>query len=141
MQKLKTLSFRYLVNARKHLRFYAIGMGIIAISLGNVSAQIANPLGATTPEQLLQLIVRILLGLIGFVAVIYLIWAGFKYVTAGGDSKKAGEAKEGITHAIIGLIVAFVGYLLVELVYSLLGVSSDYGPGTIPSDLTLDRTT
>jgi threonine/homoserine/homoserine lactone efflux protein len=56
------------------------------------------------------------------VAVIYLIWAGFKYVTAGGDSKQAGEAKEGITHAIIGLAIAFIGYLLVQFVYTALQV-------------------
>jgi len=140
----KNIIVSILIAKQRHLKFFVYGVFALGVQLSAVSAQnqiFSNPLGdEITPSGLLQLILRILLGLIGFVAVIYLIWAGFKYVTAGGDSKKAGEAKEGITHAIIGLIVAFVGFLLVELVYSLLGVGQEYGPGTLPSEIDQRRT-
>jgi TRAP-type C4-dicarboxylate transport system permease small subunit len=65
--------------------------------------------------------IKILVAVVGVVAVLFLIWAGVKYVMAGGDAKKAGEAKEGITHALIGLAIVILSYLLVSVVLNLLG--------------------
>jgi len=122
------------MNQLRKKGLYLATMG--GYTLANLSAAFATDAGSTSPidnplngidnfGQLISFIINLLLGLIGFVAVIYLIWAGFKYVTAGGDSKQAGEAKEGITHAIIGLAIAFIGYLLVGFVYDALNVDSN----------------
>ena len=62
-----------------------------------------------------------MIAFVGVIAVLYMMMSGFKYVTAGGDAKKAGEAKEGITHALIGIAITLVAYLLVDQVYSMLG--------------------
>lgn len=95
--------------------------------LGFVTAQasaVANPIdGADSFEALIELVINFALSFLGVVAVLYFIYMGFKYVTAGGDGKQAGEAKEGITHAIIGVIVALIGYLAVQYIFSTLGAN------------------
>lgn len=53
---------------------------------------------------------------VGIVAVIMLIYGGFRYVMSGGDSKKVTDAKNTILYAIIGLIVAVLAYAIVHFV-------------------------
>ncbi len=70
-------------------------------------------------EGLLPFIKRLLnlaLLLMSIVAVVYLVYSGFMYVTSGGDESKVEKATKGITYAIIGLIVAFASYMVVSFV-------------------------
>ncbi|OIP97490.1 hypothetical protein AUK40_03190 [Candidatus Wirthbacteria bacterium CG2_30_54_11] len=87
---------------------------------------LTNPIsGVSDLRDLINNLLNWMMGFIGIIAVVYLMMAGFKYVTAGGDSKKAQEAKEGITQAIIGIAIAVIGYLLVSLVFEVLQVNKD----------------
>jgi hypothetical protein len=43
-------------------------------------------------------------------------WGGFKWLTAGGDSGRVTSAKETITNAIMGLILALAAYLVMNTV-------------------------
>jgi len=55
-------------------------------------------------------------GFAALVAVIFLIVAGYSYITAAGDADKIENAGKTITAAIVGLVVVFVARILVELV-------------------------
>jgi len=62
----------------------------------------------THPEQVIQLLNRILnyiWTIVGIVVVMMLIYAGFKFVTAGGDDTKIGEAKDMIKWSLVGIAV------------------------------------
>ena len=56
---------------------------------------------------------------VGFVAVFFIVYAGFSFVTSGGDPKKVQGARETMTFAIIGLLIVlfsfsillFIGYI------------------------------
>lgn len=56
---------------------------------------------------------------VGFAAVFFIVYAGFEFVTSGGDPKKVQGARQTMTFAIIGLlivlfsfsIILFIGYL------------------------------
>lgn len=50
------------------------------------------------------------------VAFIYLLVAGFQYITAGGDAAKAQAARTGIVNALIGIIVILVAYVVLRYV-------------------------
>jgi len=52
-------------------------------------------------------------------AAIMLVWAGFSFVTAGGDATKLGEARQKILFALIGIIVAFASRGLIAFVQTL----------------------
>ena len=56
-------------------------------------------------ETLVSNIINIVLVVVGLLAVLYLIWGGVTYVTAGGDAEKAGKGRTTITNAIIGIVI------------------------------------
>jgi len=56
-------------------------------------------------------------------AVIFMMFAGIQYVTSQGDAAKAKTAMSSITNAIIGLVVAFAAYALVQMVMSAIGIA------------------
>jgi len=58
-------------------------------------------------------------GIIGTVAMIIFIIAGFMLVIAQGDQTKIDKAKEIIKYAIIGLIITFLSYVITIFVQSL----------------------
>ena len=66
-----------------------------------------------------------ILYIVGIVAVIMLIIGGIKYVISGGDSKKVTDAKNTVLYAIIGLVIAFLAFAIVNFVISALPNSSD----------------
>ena len=57
-----------------------------------------------------------LLGLVGSIALLFLIIAGVMYMTAGGSEEKITTAKRILTGAIIGLGIVLLAYsLLAEI--------------------------
>lgn len=61
-------------------------------------------------------IVNILLFLIGAISVIMLIIGGIRYTISAGDSGNVTAAKNTILYAIIGLVVAFLAFAIVNWV-------------------------
>lgn len=61
------------------------------------------------------------LSIISVIAVVMLIYGGFRYVVSGGDQKKVTDAKNTILYAIIGLIVAFLALAIVNFVIGTIG--------------------
>ena len=58
--------------------------------------------------------------IVGIIAVIMLIIGGIKYVVSGGDAKKVTDAKNTVLYAIIGLVIAFLAFAIVNFVISAL---------------------
>ncbi len=50
------------------------------------------------------------------VALLYLIWGGFKWLTSGGDKTAVQGAREHIVAAIVGLIVIFLSYFILNFI-------------------------
>jgi hypothetical protein len=51
----------------------------------------------------------------GVLAVIYLVWSGIQYITAGGSADKAKSARTGIINAVIGIVIIVAAYFIVRL--------------------------
>jgi hypothetical protein len=63
-----------------------------------------------------QGIVNIFSIIVGVVAVIMIIYGGFRYITSGGDSGSVGNAKNTLIYAIVGLIIVALAQLIVHFV-------------------------
>jgi len=74
----------------------------------------------TSISDLINRILKILLSIVGFVALIFLVWGGFKYMTASGDEEKVKSAKGTIINALIGLVIVILAYALVAIVYNVI---------------------
>ena len=87
----------------------------------------------TSPVTLVTDLVKIVLGLMGLVAVIIVLYAGFIWMTAQGDEDKVKKAKDMLKNGVIGLIIIVLAYTLAswasEFAVSLTG-STPGGPLT-----------
>lgn len=63
-------------------------------------------------------VVNVLLFIIGAISVIMLIIGGIRYTLSAGDSGNVTAAKNTILYAIVGLIVAFLAFAIVNFVLS-----------------------
>lgn len=63
-------------------------------------------------------IVRIFSFVVGAATVIIIIFAGLKFITAGGDSTKIATARDSLLYALIGVIVFVFSELILRFVIS-----------------------
>jgi Type IV secretion system pilin len=49
-------------------------------------------------------------------AVFFIVWAGYNWITANGDEKKVQAAQKGVNNAVIGLVVMLLSATLVQLI-------------------------
>jgi len=63
-------------------------------------------------------VINVLLGFLGILAIIIILWGGFRWMTSAGNEEKVGEAKKIITAGIIGLVIIFTAYAIASFVIS-----------------------
>ncbi len=79
---------------------------------------IKNSLNSNDLMTTLNTIINVVIGIIGFVAVMVIILGGVQYTTSAGDSGKVKKAKDTIMYGIIGLVVALMAYSIVNFILS-----------------------
>lgn len=101
--------------------FFAIAAGASASALTlQDGAQAAQCDGCPTnlfgDNGVFRQVTNVILYIAGVIAVIMLIVGGIKYVVSGGDSKKVTDAKNTVLYAIIGLVICFLAFAIVNFV-------------------------
>ena len=76
---------------------------LCSLSLNNASNLVGN-------------VVTILLIIAVILALFFLIWGGIRWITSGGDKGKVDAARQTITAAIVGLILAFLAYAILNII-------------------------
>ena len=61
---------------------------------------------SNTTSTELQSLLGVFFGIVGGIAVLIIVIAGFQYITSSGDPQKAANARSAIIYALIGLSVA-----------------------------------
>lgn len=61
------------------------------------------------------------LGLVGIAVLVMFVVAGFQFLSASGDKEAAAKARNTLTFAIIGLILAISAWMIINIVGSFLG--------------------
>lgn len=74
--------------------------------------------GQAAVNNIVYVVVSTLSKLIGIVAIIMIILAGFKYIKSGGDSNNISSAKSTLIYALVGLAIAAMAQALVYFVFS-----------------------
>lgn len=70
------------------------------------------------PNGILTRVIKLLLTIIGIIAVIMIIVGAIRYTTSGGDSGQINSARDTIIYAIVGLVLAIMAFALVNWVIS-----------------------
>jgi hypothetical protein len=75
-------------------------------------------------DAIIPRIINVMLFIVGILAVIMLIYGGIRYVISGGQNERVTSAKNTILYAIVGLIVAILGYAVVGWIVGNIGDSN-----------------
>ena len=86
-------------------------------------------LGNTDPRAMAASVVRILLGFLGIIAVLIVLWGGFKWMTAGGNEDQISQAKKILAAGVVGLIIILMAFGLAQMVVNELYDATGAGAG------------
>lgn len=86
-------------------------------------------LGNRDPRIIIASIVQVILGFLGVLAVLFILYAGFLWMTAAGNEEKIASAKEILTHTIVGLLIILSAFAIATFVLRALLGSTGRGLG------------
>ncbi len=109
---------------------------IMASAQNNAQAPIIDPIinpnasayenGSYTLNDILGIAIgasRWILGIVGSLALLMFIYGGFTFLISAGSSEKVSEARKIIVAAVIGLIIVFASYIIIQFVLGSLGLN------------------
>jgi hypothetical protein len=85
------------------------------------SAGAAGMTTGLTFYQILTNVMNWLIAMLGIGAILSFVIAGILYLTAAGDEAKTEKAKNIMTYAIIAVVVALIGFIVLRLIANFLG--------------------
>ena len=84
---------------------------------GDTFASSAGLSAGDLPTTIASLI-RVVLGVLGIVAVVIILIGGFKWMTSGGNDEKVKSARKVMTSGIIGLVIVLSAFAIAQFVLS-----------------------
>ena len=102
----------------------SMALPMVAMAQGSVTAnellptQIGGEIGTGTTDIRVTIarIIRTAMSLLGIIAVLIILYGGFKWMTAAGSDEAVGDAKKIITAGIIGLVIILTAYAIASFV-------------------------
>ena len=77
-------------------------------------------------------VINIVVGLLGLLVFLYILWGGFVWMTAGVDTDKVQDAQKKIYQAVLGAMIILSAYAISTFIINQLG-SAATAPGQIQS--------
>jgi cysteine-rich repeat protein len=86
-------------------------------------------LSSTDPRIIVTRIINVALGLVGIVLVVLVLYAGFLWMTSGGEADKVEKAKKILINALIGLAIVLSAWAITRFVIERLLSATQEGGG------------
>lgn len=83
--------------------------------------------GETNVADLFKTVAEWALGVAFILAVIFLIYGGFRYILAGGNEESAKQGRTAIFNALIGIVIIVLSFIVVQIVYNFVAGGSGGG--------------
>lgn len=104
-------------------------------SLDSISKLLGSGAPNSAPKagfnSIISLIINLLILAAILLSLLYLIWGGFDWITSGGDKQKLQSARHKVVFAIIGLVIVFLVFFIINTIYYFFGLGGG-GPGALP---------
>ncbi|MBP6924043.1 MAG: hypothetical protein KBC62_00140 [Candidatus Pacebacteria bacterium] len=108
---------------KQKLSFIAITTWLILATPWLVGAQasqgLENPLRVSSIQELLLILLNLVIIIATPIVVLFIILAGFKYVTARGNPAQIQEATQALTYAIIGGVLIIGAVAIADIIKNL----------------------
>ncbi len=115
-------------NWQKYLFIFLLSLGFIFSSVALAqdfgTDAVGDGLGGilgeaeSDPREVVGRIINFALGFLGLIAVLIIIYAGFKWMTSGGNEEKIAEAKRTLFAGLIGLVIILSSWALATFILS-----------------------
>jgi len=116
--------------------------------IGQIGGEGLGPfgnIGASLDKTLpIKSIINGISSIIGFLTMLAAIWflfqilfAGYQWITAGGEPKKLTEARDRIVHAFIGLVIVVAAWSMLAVVGQFFGFNSLVDPAEFIKNTTI----
>lgn len=76
-----------------------------------------NQLKVNTPQELIGLLIKSVMGILGTITLIMIIYGGVLWMTSGGNSDKTKKARDIIVWATLGVIMIFASYAILNTIF------------------------
>lgn len=76
--------------------------------------------------QLAIIITNWLFGIVGSVVLLFFIYGGILFIFSSGESSKVEKGKDIIVGSIVGLVIMFSSYVIIQFAMSALGVNGSW---------------
>lgn len=108
---------------KQGLKFLVVAGVMSATKVGVVAAAVWGtvPKPDNVPEEFDTAVMNAtnwLLGFVGMIAVLMIVWGGINYIAAAGNEDTARTAKKTITYGLIGVVIAGFAYAIVKVIVS-----------------------
>jgi len=74
-------------------------------------------------ENIFNNVIWSILSMVGIVFFLLIIAGGFQFITAGGDPKKAAQAKNTLTYALLGFVFVSLSFLIIRFIQDFTGIN------------------
>jgi len=68
------------------------------------------------PNDLIVRVINIMLGVAFLLAVLFLVYGGFRYIFSAGNEEAAEKGQKTVINALIGVVIIILSYVIVQIV-------------------------
>ncbi|MEK7496778.1 MAG: pilin [Patescibacteria group bacterium] len=86
--------------------------------LTETAKQAGIPTESVEPTKVASAIINTVLGIVGVLAVVMIIYGGFLWLTSGGNEEKLSQAKTLLQNVVIGLFIILASYAIANFIVS-----------------------
>lgn len=83
---------------------------------GQTVVTLPNPIGESDPRIIVGNVIKVVLGLVGSLALVLFIYGGVVMMTSAGNSDRVATGRNTLVWATIGLLVIFSSYTIVGFI-------------------------
>jgi hypothetical protein len=107
---------------RRGFILFALVLSCLILPLSVSALEIKNPLKYDTFEKLIEAIIDFIYEIALVLATLFIVIAGFYFVTSSGDPAKIKTGQDIIKYTLIGLLIILLSKGLIAVIQTVLGV-------------------
>lgn len=97
-----------------------LSAALVALPLVVMAGELNNPLGETDPENIIANVIRVVLGIVGAISLVIIIYGGFMMMISAGNQERVDKGRKALMWAVIGLFVVFGSYGISTAIFTAL---------------------
>lgn len=91
------------------------------VSVGNTTTVRSGMSAEKLVENIVVNVIGIFFAVGGIGVVIYFVWGAVDWILSGGDKEKIANARKKMTHAIIGLVLLSLSFVIINIIGQIVG--------------------